>query len=48
MKTPLKSQTAKQLLSFFPTYTGTTLTSFPKLPLFFSAKEDGSNMILRR
>ena len=48
MKTPLKSQTAKQLIDFLPAYKGTQLTTFPKLPLFFSAKEDGSNLSLTR
>ena len=48
MKTPLKTQTAKQLLEFLPTYQGTPLTTFPKLPLFFSAREDGPNIFLRR
>lgn len=48
MKSPLKAITAKQLTEFLPSYKGTTLTAFPKLPLFFSAREDGSNIILRR
>ena len=48
MKSPLKALTAKQLLDFLPTYKGTTLTSFSKLPLFFSTKEEGPNISLRR
>ena len=48
MKSPLKNITAKQVLEFLPTYKGTLLTSFPKLPLFFTAKEEGENMSLRR
>ena len=48
MKTPLKSQTAKQLIDFLPSYKGTQLNTFPKLPLFFSAREEGSNISLRR
>lgn len=48
MKSPLKQLTAKKLLEFLPTYKGTVLTSFSKLPLFFSAKEDNENISLRR
>lgn len=48
MKSPLKNIAAKQILEFLPTYKGTILTSFPKLPLFFTAKEEGENISLRR
>lgn len=48
MKSPLKTMTAKQLLEFLPTYKGTPLSSFSKLPLFFSSQEDSGNISLRR
>jgi hypothetical protein len=38
MKSSLKSIGAKQLAKFLPTYQGTKIVSFPKVPMFFSVK----------
>jgi len=38
MKSPIKAIGAKQLANFMLTYQGTKLSSFPKVPMFFSVK----------
>lgn len=38
MKSPIKAIGAKQLAKFLTTYQGTKISSFPKVPMFFSVK----------
>jgi hypothetical protein len=38
MKSPIKAIGAKQLVKFLKSYQGTKIESFPKIPMFFSAK----------
>jgi len=49
MASTIKHITSKQLASFFPSYTGTKLTSFPQIPMFFHIKtESDDSMYLTR
>ena len=48
MANTLKHISPKQLASFFPSYKGTRLTSFPKLPMYFHIKNEGDDMYLTR
>ncbi len=38
MKSPLKTLTSKQLAAFLPSYKGTVMDHFPKIPMYFSVK----------
>lgn len=48
MQQTLKTITSKQLLEFLPTYPGSVLNTFSKLPQHFAAKQEGENTSLRR
>ncbi len=39
MANVLKNISSKQIANFLTSYAGTKLTSFPKLPLYFSIKK---------
>ena len=48
MASKFKNLTSKQLTNFFPSYTGTQMTKFPKIPIFFNVKTEGEDMYLNR
>lgn len=48
MSAAIKGISSKQLSQFLPSYKGTKLTSFPKIPMFFSVKTEGNDTFLTR
>jgi len=48
MATPFKGISSKALASFLPSFIGSKITNFSKIPMFFNVKEEGNDMYLTR